>query len=67
MYQLVTVPADYQNKLSRQQLVDIMNEVSCYNRNPVSTADNQVVPGDFDFVYLRFDFDNCCNVSSLKP
>lgn len=27
-------------------------------------ADDQVVPGDFDFVYLRFDFNNCCNVSA---
>ncbi|WVN85271.1 uncharacterized protein L203_100416 [Cryptococcus depauperatus CBS 7841] len=38
---------DVPNKLSRQELVDILNEV---------------VPGDFDFVYLRFDFKNCCNV-----
>lgn len=37
-----------QNKLSRQELVDILN---------------RVVPGEFDFVYLRFDFKNCCNVS----
>ncbi|ORY33730.1 RNA recognition motif 2-domain-containing protein [Naematelia encephala] len=38
---------DVPNKLSRQELVDILSEV---------------VPGDFDFVYLRFDFKNCCNV-----
>ncbi|OCF35437.1 hypothetical protein I316_02989 [Kwoniella heveanensis BCC8398] len=38
---------DVPNKLSRQELVDILQEV---------------VPGEFDFVYLRFDFQNCCNV-----
>ncbi|EAL22487.1 hypothetical protein CNBB3660 [Cryptococcus deneoformans B-3501A] len=38
---------DVPNKLSRQELVDILN---------------RVVPGEFDFVYLRFDFKNCCNV-----
>ncbi|GMK59566.1 hypothetical protein CspeluHIS016_0801720 [Cutaneotrichosporon spelunceum] len=38
---------DVPNKLSRQELVDILN---------------QVVPGHFDFVYLRFDFHNHCNV-----
>ncbi|KLT39853.1 hypothetical protein CC85DRAFT_278754 [Cutaneotrichosporon oleaginosum] len=38
---------DVPNKLSRQELVDILN---------------QVVPGEFDFVYLRFDFSNHCNV-----
>ncbi|KIR58672.1 hypothetical protein I314_05511 [Cryptococcus bacillisporus CA1873] len=38
---------DVPNKLSRQELVDILNGV---------------VPGEFDFVYLRFDFKNCCNV-----
>ncbi|WVQ78027.1 hypothetical protein IAT38_000108 [Cryptococcus sp. DSM 104549] len=38
---------DVPNKLSRQELVEIINEV---------------VPGEFDFVYLRFDFKNCCNV-----
>ena len=55
--------ANQQNKLSRQGLVDILNEVSDYPmRNPFG-ADAQVVPGEFDFVYLRFDFNNCCNVS----
>ncbi|WVQ71588.1 hypothetical protein IAR50_001128 [Cryptococcus sp. DSM 104548] len=38
---------DVPNKLSRQELVEILDEV---------------VPGEFDFVYLRFDFKNCCNV-----
>nr|XP_019042789.1 hypothetical protein I302_08496 [Kwoniella bestiolae CBS 10118]OCF21719.1 hypothetical protein I302_08496 [Kwoniella bestiolae CBS 10118] len=38
---------DVPNKLSRQELIDILEEV---------------VPGDYDFVYLRFDFKNCCNV-----
>ncbi|KAK6902840.1 hypothetical protein I203_108100 [Kwoniella mangroviensis CBS 8507] len=38
---------DVPNKLSRQELVNILEEV---------------VPGDYDFVYLRFDFKNCCNV-----
>ncbi|OWZ80203.1 hypothetical protein C365_01154 [Cryptococcus neoformans Bt85] len=38
---------DVPNKLSRQELVDILNGV---------------VRGEFDFVYLRFDFKNCCNV-----
>ncbi|BEI79981.1 hypothetical protein CcaverHIS002_0105100 [Cutaneotrichosporon cavernicola] len=38
---------DVPNKLSRQELVDILN---------------QVVPSHFDFVYLRFDFHNHCNV-----
>ncbi|WVQ70183.1 uncharacterized protein L199_008408 [Kwoniella botswanensis] len=37
---------DVPNKLSRQELVNILEEV---------------VPGDYDFVYLRFDFKNCCN------
>jgi len=26
----------------------------------------QVVPGEFDFVYLRFDFNNHCNVSTKR-
>ncbi|WWC61201.1 uncharacterized protein I303_103781 [Kwoniella dejecticola CBS 10117] len=39
---------DVPNKLSREELVTILEEV---------------VPGDYDFVYLRFDFKNCCNVS----
>nr|XP_019013455.1 uncharacterized protein I206_01522 [Kwoniella pini CBS 10737]OCF52236.1 hypothetical protein I206_01522 [Kwoniella pini CBS 10737] len=38
---------DVPNKLSREELVKILEEV---------------VPGDYDFVYLRFDFKNCCNV-----
>ncbi|RXK40590.1 hypothetical protein M231_02045 [Tremella mesenterica] len=38
---------DVPNKLSRDQLIDILHEV---------------VPRRFDFVYLRFDFKNCCNV-----
>ncbi|ODO03398.1 hypothetical protein L198_02245 [Cryptococcus wingfieldii CBS 7118] len=38
---------DVPNKLSRQELVEILDEV---------------VPSEFDFVYLRFDFKNCCNV-----
>ncbi|KAK8869880.1 hypothetical protein IAR55_000448 [Kwoniella newhampshirensis] len=37
---------DVPNKLSRQELVDILEES---------------VPGGYDFVYLRFDFKNCCN------
>ncbi|WWD01495.1 hypothetical protein V866_008439 [Kwoniella sp. B9012] len=37
---------DVPNKLSRQELVNILEEV---------------VPGEYDFVYLRFDFKNCCN------
>jgi hypothetical protein len=28
-----------------------------------SPADDQVVPGEYDFVYLRFDFGNSCNAS----
>ncbi|WRT67061.1 uncharacterized protein IL334_004027 [Kwoniella shivajii] len=40
---------DVPNKLSRQELVDILQSA---------------VPGEFDFVYLRFDFKNCCNVRS---
>ncbi|TXT15732.1 hypothetical protein VHUM_00235 [Vanrija humicola] len=38
---------DVPNKLSRQELVNILQEV---------------VPDEFDFVYLRFDFNNHCNV-----
>jgi hypothetical protein len=29
----------------------------------LSSADDQVVPGEYDFVYLRFDFGNSCNAS----
>ncbi len=52
-----------QNKLSRQEMVDILNAVSP-SAVVVDTAYRhvQVVPGGFDFVYLRFDFDNRCNV-----
>ncbi|KAJ9098275.1 hypothetical protein QFC21_004604 [Naganishia friedmannii] len=39
---------DIPNKLSRQQLIDCIQEV---------------VPGEIDFVYLRFDFVNQCNVA----
>ncbi|WWC90114.1 uncharacterized protein L201_005047 [Kwoniella dendrophila CBS 6074] len=42
---------DVPNKLSRQELVDILEEV---------------VPGEYDFVYLRFDFKNCCNVLQVS-
>lgn len=45
---VLTVLSLKQNKVSRQELVDILNGV---------------VRGEFDFVYLRFDFKNCCNVS----
>lgn len=38
---------DVPNKLSREELVSILREV---------------VPNEFDFVYLRFDFNNHCNV-----
>ncbi|RSH91271.1 hypothetical protein EHS25_009570 [Saitozyma podzolica] len=38
---------DVPNKLSRQGLVQVLDEV---------------VPGEYDFVYLRFDFKNSCNV-----
>lgn len=38
---------DVPNKLSREELVNILREV---------------VPNEFDFVYLRFDFNNHCNV-----
>ncbi|RSH78323.1 uncharacterized protein EHS24_002042 [Apiotrichum porosum] len=38
---------DVPNKLSRQELINILSEV---------------VPNEFDFVYLRFDFNNHCNV-----
>ncbi|ORX39804.1 RNA recognition motif 2-domain-containing protein [Kockovaella imperatae] len=38
---------DVPNKLSRNELIGILNDV---------------VPGGFDFVYLRFDFKNHCNV-----
>ncbi|KAK1924784.1 RNA recognition motif 2-domain-containing protein [Papiliotrema laurentii] len=38
---------DVPNKLSRDELIAVLTEV---------------VPKQFDFVYLRFDFTNCCNV-----
>lgn len=38
---------DVPNKLSREELVNILRDV---------------VPNEFDFVYLRFDFNNHCNV-----
>ncbi|WVQ98656.1 hypothetical protein IAU59_005787 [Kwoniella sp. CBS 9459] len=42
---------DVPNKLSRQELVDILQKA---------------VPGEYDFVYLRFDFKNCCNFIQAK-
>ena len=66
LQRLVSHRADAQNKLSRQELVDILRDVSCPIRDSPTcgniTADIQVVPGGFDFVYLRFDFKNACNV-----
>ncbi|WVF72272.1 hypothetical protein IAT40_007084 [Kwoniella sp. CBS 6097] len=50
-YRTTVMIKDVPNKLSRQELVDILQEV---------------VPGDFDFVYLRFDFQNCCNAKVGK-
>ncbi|KAK4688224.1 hypothetical protein P7C73_g1882, partial [Tremellales sp. Uapishka_1] len=55
------VPAD-QNKLSRQELVDILDEASRAMQRLRGSCHAQVVPKEYDFVYLRFDFKNCCNV-----
>ncbi|CAD6577280.1 MAG: hypothetical protein TREMPRED_001898 [Tremellales sp. Tagirdzhanova-0007] len=54
---------DVPNKLSRQELVDVLSEVRRILRlNRIQLNYAQVVPGEFDFVYLRFDFSNRCNV-----
>lgn len=54
--------ANGQNKLSRDELVQILRRVRMLDRDQGLT-DDQTVPGGFDFVYLRFDFVNGCNVS----
>ncbi|KAL1413545.1 hypothetical protein Q8F55_001319 [Vanrija albida] len=52
---------DVPNKLSRQELVGILQEVGAWTTLQ-QPNEQQVVPDEFDFVYLRFDFNNHCNV-----
>lgn len=56
-----------QNKLTRKQLIDCIQEVRTSRTRRMEMAHShgtiQVVPGECDFLYLRFDFQNQCNVA----
>lgn len=54
------------NRIDADTLASLINEVRGVSK--LSVADPlQVVPNSFDFLYLRIDFSNNCNVGCTSP